>query len=228
TTATSTTSYTESNEFGVPYFQASAYPRYGWLGAKQRSHDTLSGITLMGVRLYNPDSGRFDQTDPVPGGSANPYDYCNQDPINCTDLDGTFSYTLNYKLGATFWSPSQLMRYLAGHFNKLFPIPGAPSSIHVGQKIDLHPYNMPFPVQVARMTGTGWKFNTRRGHPDYPGSISFNFSGTGGKLSLQVHGNVPWYSLGGLTAGRRGYRQVAQHVWSGFAHNLQNFLAHTK
>src|SRR6185369_7485233 len=94
TTATSTTSYTESNEFGVPYFQASAYPRYGWLGAKQRSHDTLSGITLMGVRLYNPDSGRFDQTDPVPGGSANPYDYANQDPINQFDLTGQFSCRL--------------------------------------------------------------------------------------------------------------------------------------
>jgi RHS repeat-associated protein len=89
TTTTSIASYTESTEFGLPYFQASAYPRYGWLGAKERSHDTLSGLTLMGVRLYNPDSGRFDQTDPIPGGSANSYDYCNQDPVNCTDIGGT-------------------------------------------------------------------------------------------------------------------------------------------
>jgi hypothetical protein len=29
------------------------------------------------------------QTDPIPGGSANPYDYCDQDPVNCYDLQGT-------------------------------------------------------------------------------------------------------------------------------------------
>jgi RHS repeat-associated protein len=66
----------------------SAVPRYGWLGGKQRSGDDQGGLVLMGVRLYNPMSGRFLQTDPVPGGSANAYDYANQDPINSFDLDG--------------------------------------------------------------------------------------------------------------------------------------------
>jgi len=36
-------------------------------------------------------SGVFLQTDPIPGGSANAYDYANQDPINNYDLAGTFS-----------------------------------------------------------------------------------------------------------------------------------------
>jgi hypothetical protein len=31
---------------------------------------------------------RFLQTDPIPGGSANDYDYAGQDPINAFDLDG--------------------------------------------------------------------------------------------------------------------------------------------
>jgi RHS repeat-associated protein len=88
TSASSIASYAESNEFGVPYFTSSAYPRYGWLGGKQRSHDTLASITLMGVRLYDPNTGRFLQTDPVPGGSANPYDYAMGDPVNKFDLDG--------------------------------------------------------------------------------------------------------------------------------------------
>jgi hypothetical protein len=46
----------------------------------------------MGVRLYNPNTGRFLQTDPIPGGSANPYDYANQDPINNTDIAGTICW----------------------------------------------------------------------------------------------------------------------------------------
>ncbi|WP_261575317.1 hypothetical protein [Frankia gtarii] len=75
TSVTSPASYAESTEFGSPYFPSSAYSRYGWLGAKQRSRDTLSGLTLMGVRLYDPSLGRLLQTDPVPGGSDNAYDY---------------------------------------------------------------------------------------------------------------------------------------------------------
>jgi RHS repeat-associated protein len=62
--------------------------RYGWLGAAQRSGEALGGVLLMGVRLYHPATGRFLSADPVPGGSASAYDYCNADPVNCTDLNG--------------------------------------------------------------------------------------------------------------------------------------------
>ncbi|MEV5578762.1 DNRLRE domain-containing protein [Streptomyces parvus] len=62
--------------------------RYGWLGAKQRSAETLTGLTLMGVRLYNPATGRFLSSDPVYGGSANAYEYGYADPVNKFDLDG--------------------------------------------------------------------------------------------------------------------------------------------
>ncbi|WP_328884731.1 DNRLRE domain-containing protein [Streptomyces sp. NBC_00299] len=61
--------------------------RYNWLGAKQRSTETLTGLTLMGARLYNPTTGRFLSLDPVYGGGANPYGYP-ADPINQYDLDG--------------------------------------------------------------------------------------------------------------------------------------------
>ncbi|MQS06574.1 hypothetical protein FNX48_005085 [Streptomyces sp. IF17] len=61
--------------------------RYGWLGAKQRSAETLTGLTLMGVRLYNPHTGRFLSIDPVYGGGDNLYGYPG-DPINQYDLDG--------------------------------------------------------------------------------------------------------------------------------------------
>ena len=63
-------------------------PRYGWLGGKQRATDTgVTGLTLMGVRLYSPIIGRFLSTDPVYGGNANTYTYP-VDPVNSFDLDG--------------------------------------------------------------------------------------------------------------------------------------------
>jgi len=74
-----------SNPISTPAVNA----RYGWLGGKQRAADDQAGLIVMGVRLYAPALGRFLQTDPVPGGSANAYDYCAQDPINKVDLGGT-------------------------------------------------------------------------------------------------------------------------------------------
>lgn len=70
----------ESSQTGVT--------RYGWHGADQRSADAPSGLVLMGVRLYNPRVGRFLQVDGLYGGSAGPYDYADQDPINNKDLTG--------------------------------------------------------------------------------------------------------------------------------------------
>ncbi|WP_051810078.1 RHS repeat-associated core domain-containing protein [Actinoplanes subtropicus] len=66
--------------------------RYAWLGGKQRAADNPDGIILMGVRLYNPVTGRFLSVDPVPGGNANPYDYVTGNPVNNNDLDGRRSY----------------------------------------------------------------------------------------------------------------------------------------
>jgi RHS repeat-associated protein len=66
--------------------------RYGWLGGKQRSADALANVILMGVRLYDPGTGRFWSVDPEPGGNATAYDYCSADPVNCTDLDGRWGW----------------------------------------------------------------------------------------------------------------------------------------
>ena len=85
---------TESaDEFGNPANSVTAGTRrYSWLGSAQRASDSPGGLTLMGVRLYNPLTGRFLQEDPIYGGNANPYEYCNGDPVNCTDLDGKWSF----------------------------------------------------------------------------------------------------------------------------------------
>ncbi|MGY4976252.1 DNRLRE domain-containing protein [Streptomyces sp. 900105755] len=83
-TATTTATAYSYDEYGNTTNAA----RYGWQGTSRLTSDTPTGLTLMGLRLYNPTTGRFLQTDPVTGGSATPYDYCNGDPVNCADTNG--------------------------------------------------------------------------------------------------------------------------------------------
>ncbi len=105
----------DHDEFGNPRTgQASA--RYGWLGSKQRSTETVTGDVLMGVRLYNPSTGRFLQSDPVYGGSATAYDYVNQDPVNSYDLNGQRRWVRKCGTdwgwrGYSFWCKFYVTRY---------------------------------------------------------------------------------------------------------------------
>lgn len=95
-TATGVAAYNESTEYGAPRSAAGAFQTYGWKGAARRSSNGLGGTILMGARLYQPAIGRFASTDPVTGGSANAYDYANQDPVDQSDLDGMFPVNVNF------------------------------------------------------------------------------------------------------------------------------------
>jgi RHS repeat-associated protein len=68
TDAVSTNSTTDPTEYGVPRDPSATQVRYGWVGGKRRSSDDLADLVLMGVRLYNPATGRFLSVDPVVGG----------------------------------------------------------------------------------------------------------------------------------------------------------------
>ncbi len=76
---------------------------YGWLGTKQRGteHPGAANTIEMGARLYNAAVGRFLGIDPVPGASANDYDYCNADPLNCADLSGTRPGDVSFDIFST-------------------------------------------------------------------------------------------------------------------------------
>ncbi|MFD7972416.1 RHS repeat-associated core domain-containing protein [Streptomyces clavifer] len=76
----------DSDDNGTPRVGQPA-SRYAWRGGRQRSAETLTGLSLMRGRLYNGSTGRFLQTDPVFGGSCNAYDYGCADPANTLTCD---------------------------------------------------------------------------------------------------------------------------------------------
>lgn len=64
-------------------------PTIGWTGGGGYETEALSvDVVPMGARAYVPALGRFLQVDPRAGGSANAYDYANQDPVNGSDPTG--------------------------------------------------------------------------------------------------------------------------------------------
>lgn len=66
---------------------------YGWHGAAQRhtSAPFAAGLTLMGVRWYNPTRGLFTGPDPVYGGNLNSLSYP-MDPVNESDVSGKWRW----------------------------------------------------------------------------------------------------------------------------------------
>ncbi|MFJ2780824.1 DNRLRE domain-containing protein [Kitasatospora sp. NPDC087315] len=105
------------DEYGNPV-DAAASTEYGWLGGALRGGDSLSGLTLMGARVYDSGTGRFLQLDPLQEGSPNHYGYP-VDPITMDDLTGLAWYK---KYTATF-SRSEAntlaaVLYAAGGFAK--------------------------------------------------------------------------------------------------------------
>jgi RHS repeat-associated protein len=85
-TATKLLATYRSDEFGEP--ESGSAGRFGWLGGQSRRTELASGVVQMGARGYIPQLGRFLSPDPVRQGSANAYDYVNQDPVDNFDLFG--------------------------------------------------------------------------------------------------------------------------------------------
>ena len=201
---------------------------FGWVGRHQKLvdvSDPLQPLVEMGARVYSPVHARFLSVDPVEGGNANDYSYPS-DPVNGFDLTGLFKYSLKYDLGESDMSPEELFGYWSENFDAMFPIDGAPDTLPGnGKNIDLNVAKLPFPVTVSRVTKTGFRLDTRLGHPDHKGWIEFNIErGANGHLVLKIHASVSDASLASLGTGflfrKRAYRAVASRTWKPLANNL--------
>ena len=93
----------DTDEFGVALTPSA--PSYGWVGGKLRATNTATGLIQMGVRVYDPVTGRFLSTDPVYGGNDNSYTYP-VDPIGGYDLSGKARIYYNY---VGFWFAKTLV-----------------------------------------------------------------------------------------------------------------------
>jgi RHS repeat-associated protein len=92
-TATELAAKADTSEYGVPAVSTPA--KYSWLGAIQLPTELPSGVVNMGARSYVPQTGRFLQPDPIPGGSANAYAYTYGDPVNTNDPTGDYTATID-------------------------------------------------------------------------------------------------------------------------------------
>lgn len=201
---------------------------YSFLASAQRSTTAASlGLTLMGLRVFNSQRGLFTSVDPVQGGNEASYGYPN-DPINRNDVSGALDYTMWFDLGRTYLTASSFFSKVRASFTSYFPIPGA-KALRLGQRMTLRPRGAYFPLHVATLVSNGWTFATDKGHPDYNGYISFRFYKSSGRMSLKVHGYVPWWSVGGQCLSspvcRAGYLWEARNTWSQFATRLRGLAA---
>jgi len=223
-----------------PYGQASAgIPDnsdgnfdYGWLGRHQRGTEHAGGIATieMGARQYVPGLGRFLEVDPVEGGSANDYEYCSADPVNCLDLDGEYSYSLRWKIRrGNSGDADGLMGWMMADPNRFFPF-RVSGRITRGAVLELSGQYRIGRVTVSGVGSNWFSFLTHGGHVEGKGAtIMFSIYSSKGNLYLQVDGNGPdgrlqkcRFFCRPIRGGSNAWREhVARNTWSHMAMNLR-------
>jgi RHS repeat-associated protein len=162
---------TETNEYGVP--RTPATEKYGWLGADGVATELPTGIINMGARAYVPQLGRFEQSDPQPGGASNAYAYTDGDPVSEADPSGEYTSTTIYNDEAAEAGAAEegLSQEYAG--------PGAivppPVNLRIEEEFNAHP---PWDAaHVARAARVLW---------EKPGCSGTRACAAGGFLGFKV------------------------------------------
>jgi RHS repeat-associated protein len=191
--STSLQSVTPVTEYGVPTTSTPA--KYSWLGGKGKATELPSGIVAMGARVYDPYTGTFLQTDPIPGADANAYGYANGDPANQTDLDGDKSLKNKLK-GAAAKAAAVVAGALGliGHALGTMPDakPWFPEDDGVPAKVEVQkPNNKPFYNKIV-----GWAGGALNSTANYESGV---LNSTWGKVAAVGAGAVAvWKALGDL------------------------------
>ncbi|MFE4637095.1 DNRLRE domain-containing protein [Streptomyces sp. NPDC056773] len=226
----------DTDEYGNPR-AGQPESRYDWLGGKQRSSETVSGLTLMGVRLYNPATGRFLTADPDPEGGANAYVYCSGDAVNCSDPTGLLDYSFQFYLGQGKATPQGVFSYWMNYFGKIFPIAGRANRVHY--------YWQFMPLRDSIFGLRTFNFNVRVGYigSTYlllwaaPGSIAYGRNSyiefwisrrpywkQYGHLYLNVHGHTSGDTWADRWIPGWMYKNGAGGTWGRLAQNLRRIL----
>ncbi|MGH2627549.1 MAG: hypothetical protein ACRDHY_12970 [Anaerolineales bacterium] len=127
------------------------------------------------------------------GGSANDYDYCSADPVNCTDLTGTYSYSYSYRIGRGDSDDAAfLMLWLRNSPNRMFPFKVSGGPIRKGARLCVYPLGGCDPVRVTSASRSSFTFTALAGHVEGAGgTIKFSITSRKGNLYFAVSARGP-------------------------------------
>ena len=167
------------------------------------------------------------------GGSANDYDYCSADPVNCWDLSGEYSYSMRWQIGpGDSAAAGALMGAVMADPDRFFPFT-VPGAITPGATLDLTAEsNSPGKVTVSGVGSNWFSFRTHGGHVEGKNAtVMFSIYSEKGKLYYQVDASGPDGRLQRCRVICRPIRgvsnavrtHVARDLWSHMAMNLRNY-----